>query len=70
MKPNVSHFDQLPNSALVTIKTLCSLSDLAESTAWRRCKLEADFPKPIRLGVKCTRFRVADVRKFLAGLAK
>jgi len=69
MKPDVSHFDQLPDSAMVTIKTLCAVSDLAESTAWRRCKLEADFPKPIRLGAKCTRFNVGDVRRFLAGAA-
>ncbi|QCB46628.1 AlpA family phage regulatory protein [Hydrogenophaga sp. PAMC20947] len=69
MKTDPSNFDTLPNSALVNIKMLCAVSDIAESTAWRRCSLEPDFPQPIKLGPKCTRFKVADIRAFLQGVA-
>ena len=30
-----------------------------------RAKLEASFPQPVRLSTRCTRWRVADIRRFL-----
>lgn len=67
MKANVSHFDQLPDSAMTTVKTLSAVLDIGESTAWRRAKTEPHFPQPVRLGAKCTRFRVGDIRAFAQG---
>ncbi len=60
-------FDSLPDSALVPITAFRPLAGIAPSTAWRRTSLEPDFPKPVRLGNRCTRFRVGDIRAFLAG---
>lgn len=65
MKPDLSQFDKLPDSAMVPVKAFPVLAGIAVSTAWRRAKSEPSFPQPVRLGVKCTRFRVGDIRKFI-----
>jgi prophage regulatory protein len=36
------------------------------STAWRDVRTDPDFPKPIRLSAGCTRFKVGDIRAYLA----
>lgn len=69
-KHDCSNFDSLPDSAMVPVTIFESLAGIAVSTAWRRAKNEPDFPKPIRLGGKCTRFKVADIRRFLARASK
>jgi predicted DNA-binding transcriptional regulator AlpA len=66
MKTDISHFDQLPNSAMVSVKVFSALISAAESTIWRRAKLEPDFPQPNKLGEKCTRFKVGNIRKLIA----
>lgn len=65
MKTDLSHFDTLPDSALVPVKAFPVLAGIAVSTAWRRAKLEPNFPQPVKLGAKCTRFRVGDIRRFM-----
>lgn len=67
MKTNVSHFDQLPDSAMVPVTAFSAMLDAGDSTIWRRAKTEANFPQPIRLGTKCTRWKVGDIRAFIAG---
>lgn len=67
MKPNVSHFDQLPDSAMVPVKSFGAVLNAGDSTIWRRAKNEPDFPKPYRLGTKCTRWKVGEIRAFIAG---
>jgi predicted DNA-binding transcriptional regulator AlpA len=67
MKSNVSQFDQLPDSAMVPVKAFSAVLDAGESTIWRRAKLESGFPKPVKLGKKCTRWKVGDIRAFMAG---
>ena len=69
MKTNVSHFDQLPDSAMVPVKSFSAVLNAGDSTIWRRAKAEPDFPQPIRLGVKCTRWKVGDIRAFIAARA-
>jgi len=64
---DLENFDSLPDSALVPITAFRPLAGIAPSTAWRRTNLEPDFPKPVRLGNRCTRFRVGEIRAFLAG---
>lgn len=66
---NFKDFDSLPDSALVPVTAFRVLAGIAPSTAWRRTSLEPDFPKPVRLGNRCTRFRVGEIRGFLAGKA-
>lgn len=66
---DLKNFDSLPDSALVPVTAFRALAGIAPSTVWRRTSLEPDFPKPVRLGAKCTRFRVGDIRRLLAGNA-
>jgi prophage regulatory protein len=56
----------LPDS-LLKIQTVAAVTGLSASTIFR--KLAADppqFPEPVRLGLRCTRWRSADVRDWLA----
>ena len=64
--PNVSHFDALPNAALISINTLAAVNGQGVSTLWRHCKQDPDFPRPIRLSPGCTRFNVGEIRAYLA----
>ena len=54
---------------MVPVKAVSALLDAGDSTVWRRAKLESDFPQPIRLGTKCTRWKVGDIRAFIAAKA-
>jgi predicted DNA-binding transcriptional regulator AlpA len=49
------------------VKAFSAVLDAGESTIWRRAKLESGFPKPVKLGKKCTRWKVGDIRAFMAG---
>lgn len=64
-KPDISHFDRLPDQAMVPTGVFAAVINVGDSTVWRRTKLEPDFPKPIRLGIRCTRWRVGDIRAFI-----
>lgn len=63
---NFANFHLLPDETFVPVKVFPVIAGIAVSTAWRRAKLEPDFPKPVRLGQRCTRFRLGDIRRFLA----
>lgn len=69
MKPQISKFENLPDDARVSAETFSVLLDVHLNTVWRRAKNDPTFPKPIRLGNRCTRFLVRDVRAFLNGVA-
>lgn len=65
-RPDISHFDKLPDAAMISIKALATVVDKGISTVWRNCQQDPDFPRPIRLGPGCTRFKVGDIRAYLA----
>ena len=65
-RPDISHFDNLPDAAMISVKALATVVDKGVSTVWRNCQQDPDFPKPIRLGPGCTRFKVGDIRAYLA----
>ena len=53
--------------ALLKIQTVAAITGLSPSTIFR--KLAADppqFPEPVRLGKRCTRWKSASVRAWLA----
>lgn len=68
-RPDVSHFDKLPDAALIAINALAAIMGKGVSTAWRNVRNDPDFPNPIRLSAGCTRFRVGDIRHYLASKA-
>lgn len=64
-QPDVSHFDKLPDTALIAIKALSLITGSGVSTSWRNLHSDPDFPKAIRLSAGCTRFKVGDIRAYL-----
>jgi prophage regulatory protein len=50
--------------ALLTIRTVCSVIGMSESSL-RRAVRAGDFPQPIRRGTRCTRFISAHVSAWL-----
>ncbi|MBE0586561.1 MAG: AlpA family phage regulatory protein [Hydrogenophaga sp.] len=69
MKSQISTFESLPDEARVSAETFSVLLDVHLNTVWRRAKNDPTFPKPIKLGNRCTRFRVGDIRVFMSGVA-
>ncbi len=50
--------------ALLRMETVTQATGLSPATVYR--KLAAgDFPKPVRLGARCTRWKAADVRAWI-----
>ena len=65
----MSHFDNLPDGALVSDRVVAALFSVSRSTIWRWAKGGA-LPKPIPVGPRLTRWRLGDVRAVLAALAR
>jgi prophage regulatory protein len=51
--------------ALLKIQTVATVTALSASSIFRKTAA-GEFPEPIRLGARCTRWRAADVRAWLA----
>ena len=58
----LSRFDLLPDDALISIDVLCALRERSRASIWRDVK-SGYCPTPIRIGARCTRWRVGDLRK-------
>jgi prophage regulatory protein len=55
--------------ALLRMATVESVTGLSKSTIYSKVA-NNDFPQPVRLGARCTRFRACDVTAWLAAQAK
>lgn len=53
------------DDALLTMRTACFVSGLSESTIYRKAKHDADFPRLVRIGARCTRIRAGDLKAWL-----
>lgn len=51
--------------ALLRVQTVAAVTALSSSSIFRKTAA-GEFPKPVRLGTRCTRWRSADVRAWLA----
>ena len=58
---------------LLTVKELAAMLHVHERSVWRLAAMaeggHGDFPRPLRIGPKTIRWRLADVEAFLAALA-
>lgn len=63
---NISQIGNLPDAAYISVKVIAALTGNGVSTVWRYAANDPDFPKPIKLSARCTRFRVGEVRAWLA----
>lgn len=56
----------MPDSALLSGKTICNLADRSRTSLWRDVKA-GYLPEPIRIGANTARWRADDVRAYLSG---
>lgn len=55
------------SGALMKIRAVSNVTAMAPVTIYRKVAA-GKFPQPVRLGVRCTRWRSDDVRAWLASL--
>lgn len=56
--------------AMITVQQFAAASGLSVTTIWTRIRENApNFPQPVRDGPMYTRFRLSDVRTYLAALS-
>lgn len=65
----LSEFERLPDSSFVRLPIVRALFASSDSTIWRRVKA-GTLPAPVKLSPGITAWRVADLRKALAGGAQ
>lgn len=51
--------------ALLKMNTVCAVTGLSPSSIYRKTAT-GEFVTPVRLGARCTRWRAADVRNWMA----
>jgi predicted DNA-binding transcriptional regulator AlpA len=62
----ISAFDELPNSALLSMAEISSLASRSHPSIWRDVKA-GRLPAPIKLGPTSARWLVSDIRRYLVG---
>lgn len=59
------HAAQIAN-ALLRLSTVEAITGLGKSTIYAKLKADdGSFPKPIKLGTRCTRFKAGDITAWL-----
>lgn len=61
--PQPLHAVQLAD-ALLRIQTVADATGLSGATIYRKLKA-GEFPSPVRMGARCTRWKAADVRAWI-----
>lgn len=64
---------QIAACQLLSVKELADMLGIHQRSCWRLAALaeagQGQFPKPLRIGPKTIRWRLADVEAYLAALA-
>lgn len=58
----LSRYHLLPDDAFVSIEVLCALRERSRASIWRDIR-DGNCPPPVKIGSRCTRWRVGDLRK-------
>lgn len=64
MATRINSLDTLPDSARVSDREIAQLVGVAPTTIWRWAKAGI-LPSPQRIGLRCTRWNLGEVRKAL-----
>lgn len=64
-------FDDLPDEAFIRLRHLLALQliPFSATTLWRKCR-NNEFPKPVKVSVGITAWKVGDVRSYLSSIDK
>lgn len=65
MASRINTIDALPDSARVSDREIAQLVGVAPTTVWRWAKAGI-LPQPQRIGIRCTRWNLGEVRQALA----
>lgn len=63
-----AHARQLSDS-LLSLKAVTQQTSFSPATVYRRVA-DGTFPKPIKFGAKCTRWRASDIAAWMAALGE
>lgn len=63
----LANFDDMPDSALVNVKTVAAVLGRSPSSIWRDART-GKLAAPIKTGPACTRWNVGAIRRHLAAL--
>lgn len=58
-------FSELPDEAFITINLVCDVSGKRTTSIYAAIK-DGQFPPPERFGSRCSRWRVGEIRRWLA----
>ena len=61
-----SSFQCSDQQKLLTVRDLSRRYDVSVATIWRWSSERDDFPRPLKLGTGCTRWRIQDLEAFEA----
>tara|TARA_R110002073_G_scaffold39096_1_gene111768 strand:- start:293 stop:520 length:228 start_codon:yes stop_codon:yes gene_type:complete len=62
----LTQFDELPETALLSIREISALSSRSRASLWRDVQ-NGHLPRPIKIGNRASRWKAKDVRRFIAG---
>ena len=68
--PTATNFDQLPDSALVSVKVAAVVMGRGVSTLWAKAKSDPRWPQFRKYGAKHTATTVGEIRRFQAMAAR
>ena len=54
---------------LITVKEASSITGQSTSSIWRKSKT-GQFPEPLKLSVRCTRWKITEVQKWMDSLPR
>ena len=57
----LARFESLPNDTRVALPLVCELFGRSPASVWRDVKA-GRIPKPVKAGIRCTRWLVGDLR--------
>ena len=61
----VRDFNELPDEALVDVKTFAAVLGIGETSGWKILAKDPDAPTKVKLSPGCTRLQVGDSRRFI-----